>query len=364
MKIAMIGQRGIPASYGGIDTYVEELSRRLADKGHEVTVFCRSGYSDRKEKYFKGARLAYLPYIPTKHLETLSHSLLSSLYAVFKDYQIVHYHGLGSSAFSILPRIFSKKSVVTVQGLDWKARKWGVPARLFLKLCEWTSARFPDRTVVVSRTLLEHYGKKHKAKVHYIANGANTAANPPPIEGRGSKDRRHILYLGRLAPQKGIHCLIEAFRNTTTDRRLIIVGRTSYTNEYIRHLKNIAGEDKRITFTGPLYGLQKEEILSNAYLFVLPSEIEGLSLSLLEAMGHKRCCLVSDIAENLEAIGSSGFSFRTKDRKDLKERLEYLLSNPDLVEDTGRRAQTRIREYYNWEKITDEMEKLYLNIIE
>ena len=326
-------------------------------------MLCRSGYSERKDEVFKGVRLEYLPYIPTKHLETLSHSLLSSLYAVFKDYQIIHYHGLGSSIFSVLPRIFSKKSVVTVQGLDWKARKWGIPARLFLKLCEWTSARFPDRTVVVSRTLLEYYSKKHKVKVRYIANGANTADNLQSAGARESEDRRHILYLGRLAPQKGVHYLIEAFRNIDTDRRLIITGRTSYTDKYIRRLKNMAGEDKRIIFTGPLYGLQKEEILSNAYLFVLPSEIEGLSISLLESMGHKRCCLVSDIAENMEAIGSSGFSFRTKDTKDLKERLEYLLSNPDLVEDAGGRARTRIREHYNWKKITDEMEKLYLNII-
>jgi glycosyltransferase involved in cell wall biosynthesis len=360
MKIAMIGQRSIPADYGGINTYVEELSQRLVDKGHEVTVFCRREYSGSKDENYKGVKLKYFPYIPTKHLETLSHSLLSSLYAVFNNYDIVHYHGLGSAIFSILPKIFWKKSVLTIQGLDWKAEKWGFPAKLFLKLCGRVSTGFPNRTVVVSKALYEYYSRKYKTEVYYIPNGANTASSQSAIENPELKDKGYLLYLGRFAPQKGIHYLIQAFKKINTDKRLVIAGGSSYTDKYIRHLRNLARPDRRIIFTGPLYGLQKEKVLSQAYLFILPSEIEGLSLALLEAMGHRRCCLVSDIPENLEAIDDSGFSFRAKDAADLKEKLEFLLSKPDLVEKTGQRSQARIQECYNWERISDEIEKLYI----
>lgn len=360
MKIAMIGQRGIPVAYGGIDTCVENLSRHLAQRGHSVTVFCRRGYSEAKEYDVKGVRLKYLPCIRAKSLETLSHSLLSTICAVFGDYDVVHYHGLGSSVFSILPRIFSKRSVLTIHGLDWKAKKWNALGKLSLKFCGWASVRFPNQTIAVSKELAGYYRRRYKKIVHYVPNGAQPAggfsSQPAHQAGDG-----HLFYLGRLAPQKGIHYLIEAFRGIDTDRKLIITGGSSYTDRYIRYIKNLATADKRVIFTGPLYGSEKEKVLSSAYLFILPSEIEGLSLSLLEAMAGGRCCLVSDIAENLEAIGSCGFSFRTKDTGDLKEKLEFLLARPDLVRETGRRAKLRAQEDYGWDKISEEVERLYMN---
>jgi len=356
MKIAMIGQRGLPATYGGIDTWVENVAFRLVEQGHEVTVFCRANYYKHRNKSFKGVRLKYLPCIPTKHLDTLSHSLISSIYAISGRYQIIHYHGLGSSLFAILPRLFFKKSILTVQGLDWRVEKWGIFAKFCLKICEWASAKFPERTVVVSKTLAEYYKRKYKKSVCYIPNGADVAENSTHAENAKGG---YLLFLGRLMPNKGIHYLIEAFRKLKTHKKLVIAGGSSNTDGDIRHIRDLARTDGRIVFTGPLYGLQKEEALSNAYLFVFPSEVEGLSLSLLEAMGHRRCCLVSDIPENLEAIGEAGFSFKVKDTMSLREKLEFLLSNPDLVEKTGQRARARIQQCYNWKNISDEIEGLY-----
>jgi len=352
MKIAMIGQRGIPAVYGGIDTSVERLSVSLAAKGHEVTVFCRRKFYPRKDKNFMGVNLIFLPAIYTKALETPSHSLFCSIRASLGDYDIVHFHGLGPALFSFLPKLFFKKSVVTIQGLDYSAEKWGSIAKLILKFCELISVIFADDIIVVSNVLEKYYRARYKRKVYYIPNGAQ-------IESSAVKDRRHLLYLGRLAPQKGIHYLIKAFKGIDTDRKLIITGGSSYTDRYIRYIKNLAAPDKRVIFTGPLYGAEKEKVLSGAYIFILPSEIEGLSLSLLEAMGHGCCCLVSDIPENLEAIGAAGVSFRAKDVPELRARLEFLLSRPDLVENTASLAKSRIKEFYDWGKIAGDIEKLY-----
>lgn len=369
MKIAMIGQRGIPAVYGGIDASVEQLSLRLANKGHDVTVFCRGKYYKRKDRDFMGVKLLLLPAVYTASLETPSHVLICSLYASLGDYDVVHFHGLASALFSFIPRLFLKKSVLTVQGLDYRASKWGIFARLILRFCEWASVRFPNQTIVVSKALSGHYRRRYKKIVRYVPNGAQAAGDflsesapfaslrtslaPPPAENG------HLLYLGRLAPQKGIHYLIEAFRGIDTDRKLIIAGGSSYTDRYMRYIKNLAEPDKRVIFTGPLYGAEKEKVLSGAYLFILPSEIEGLSLSLLEAMGYGKCCLVSDIPENLEAIGTAGVSFRAKDMPDLRARLEFLLSRPDLVQEAASGAKSRIKEFYDWEKIAGDVEKLY-----
>lgn len=378
MKIAMIGQRGIPASYGGIDLHVEQLSLRLATRGHKVTVFCRRRHCVSKEEEFMGVKLKYLPVINNRVLETLSHSLACSIYASLKNYDFVHFQGMGSAPFSFLPRLFLKKSIVTIHSLDWQKQKWGWFIKRALKVCEWAALKFPNKTIVVSKTLKQYYKDTYNREVIYIPNGADNygpglhsyrlggkhkhsggAILPKGLSGFDLRENGYILFLGRLVPEKGCHYLIRAFKQIETDKKLVIVGGSSYTDRYVQSLKEMATGDNRIIFTGPLYGSKKEVLLKCAYIFVLPSEVEGLSISLFEAMSYGRCVLVSDTSENMEAVGNCGFSFKSEDELDLKERLSRLLSNQNLVEETGQRAQYRVREYYDWQTIVDRFEELY-----
>ena len=362
LKVAFIGGRGVIGKYSGIETCYEEIGERLAEFGHEVTAYCRSYFTPEARNY-RGMRIVRLPTIRTKHLETLIHTFLSTIHACFCDYDVVHYYTLGPSLFSFVPRFFGKKTVVSVQGLDWKRKKWGILARCALKFCEWTSARLPNATVVVSPTLLEYYRSRYAKECAYVPNGTRIREKRTPnyLTKIGLEPDRYALFLGRFSPEKNCDLLIEAFEKLDTPMKLVLAGGSSHTDDYVGCLRQHQSE--RIRILDWVSGDALEELLTNAAIFVLPSDLEGLSLALLDAMGAGICVLASNAPENAEALGDAGFTFRSGSVDDLQRMLERLLQDPNLRENTGRRAQARVRQNYLWEDAAKGREAVYSSLL-
>ncbi|MCX5800476.1 MAG: glycosyltransferase family 4 protein [Candidatus Eisenbacteria bacterium] len=362
MKIAMIGQKGIPATYGGIERHVEEVGIRLASRGHEVSVYCRFYYTRVTDKY-RGVRLLRLPSVKTKHFDTPTHCAISTLDSVFRGYDIVHFHALGPSLFSFMPRLTGAKTVVTVHGLDWQREKWGPAASWILKRCEYPAIHFPSRTVVVSRTLQEYFRNKYGIETTVVPNGTNipTSRALSKLKKAGLEAGNYVLFVGRLVPEKGCHFLIEAFEKLDTRTKLVIAGGSSFSSEYVDTLKRHASS--RVVFLDYVYADTLEELWSNALLVVQPSTLEGLSISLLEALSYGRCVLVSDIPENLEVVEDCAPSFRSKDVEDLRSKLEMLLGSPELLAAYENKAKRHILNRFTWDGVTNSLEQVYLELL-
>jgi len=362
LRIAFIGGRGVISKYSGIETYYEEIGKRLIGMGHEVTVYCRTYFTPPAKKH-NGMQVVRLPTIRSKHLETLVHTLLSTLHVLAKPCDIVHYDALGPALFSFIPRLAAKKTVVTVQGLDWQRKKWGRIASAVLRLGERAAVSLPTRTMVVSQELQRHYREVHGAETCYIPNGGVLRERrlPDKIFDWGLEPGKYILFLGRFSPEKGCHVLVEAYERLETDIKLVMAGASSYCDDYSRQLRTHATD--RIKMLDWVSGEVLDELLTNAMVFVLPSEMEGLSLALLDAMGAGLCVLSSDVPENREAVGDAGFTFRRGDAADLADRLRFLIANPVVREAAGQAAKRRIREHYQWSQITKEIERGYLEMM-
>jgi glycosyltransferase involved in cell wall biosynthesis len=326
--------------------------------GHEVTAYCRRYFTPPAREYGR-IRLVRMPTFRSKHLETLLHTLLSTAHAVFGPYDVVHYHALGPALFSFIPRLVGMKTVVTVQGLDWKREKWGRLASTVLRLGERAAARLPNRTMVVSRTLQGHYKAGYTVDPVYVPNGGvlRDWREPNQILSWGLDPGNYILFLGRFSPEKGCHLLIDAYEQLHTDTKLVMAGASSYCQEYFRRLRNHDGD--RIRILDSVSGDVLDELLTNAMIFVLPSEVEGLSLALLDAMGAGVCVLASDLAENREAIDGAGFTFRRGDLADLAEKLRFLIANPAVRGAAGQAAKRRVTECYQWGMIAGQIERVY-----
>lgn len=361
MKIAFVGGRGVIGKYSGIETYYEEVGSRLVREGHEVTLYCRSHFTPRITSY-RGMRIKRFPTVRSKHLETIIHSLASMLDTIFRPYDIVQFHALGSAPLSAIPRVFGKKTVVSVRGLDGRRAKWGALARGYLRLCEWASVHFPSETAVVSRQLSKYFIDQYGARTTYLPNGVNIQPCSPAREilKFGLRSKKYILYVGRLTPEKDCHTLIKAFDELETDLKLVFVGGSTYAEDYVEKLKKYQSE--RILFLGFRTGRSLQELFSNAYLFVLPSRIEGLSISLLEALGYGNCVLTSDIPENLELVQGLGFTFQTGNVGDLRCMLQYLIRNPELVEKSGRASRLFIENNYTWDIIALKTSQFYKSL--
>jgi glycosyltransferase involved in cell wall biosynthesis len=363
LKIAMVGQKGLPATYGGIERHVEEISARLAARGHDVTVFCRSHYSVMREEYYRGIRLVRYPSINTKHLDTASHVGLCSLDYLLRRYDVVHFHALGPSMFSYLPRLRRTRSLVTVHGLDWEREKWGKMAAWVLKRCEYPAAHFPSRTIVVSKTLHDYFADKYGVEPAVIPNGANLPALRPldRIRKFGLTGERYVLFVGRLVPEKGVHYLAEAFAQLEGEIdptvKLVLAGGTSFSDDYVQKLESYQSD--RIRMVGYVYGEELEELWSNAYIAAQPSTLEGLSISLLEALSYGKCVLTSDIPENVEVTGTAAPSFKSRDVDDLREKLRHLIERPDVVREYERQGRDLVERDYSWDRIVVSLEELY-----
>jgi glycosyltransferase involved in cell wall biosynthesis len=362
VRIAFIGARGVVGKYSGIETYYEEVGSRLVSLGHDVTVYCRSYFTPPLAEY-RGIRIRRFPTWRSKHLETLIHSGLATADALFRDYDLIQFHALGSAPFAAIPRLAGKKTVVSVRGLDGQRAKWGVGARAYLTLCEWASVRCPTSTGVVSRELRRYFNETYRSDTTYIPNGVTLKEKrgSEPLAGFGLSGRDYIVYVGRLTPEKDCHLLIEAFSALDTSLKLVFVGGASYADEYVTQLKSHAGD--RIKFLGFQTGDTLEALFSNAYIYVLPSRIEGLSISLLEAMGWGCCVLTSDIPENRELVDGCGFTFRTGDVADLRRMLAHLIASPEEVARAGCLSRQLIEREYDWDEIARRTEAMFKRVL-
>lgn len=369
MKIAMIGQKGIPSPGGGIEKHVEELSTRLVKAGHEVYVYTRPAYVKKDLKSYQGVNLVSLPTIKSKHLDAIVHTFLATMHAIFsRKYDLVHYHGIGPSSLLFLVKILRPGLPVTAtfHCQDYYHQKWGAFAQMYLKFGEYMCCKFADKVIAVSHGLKEYAEKKYNRKVNYIPNGVNVY---PSLEAKeitnkwGLEAGGYILSVSRLVKHKGIHYLIEAYNKIQTDKKLVIVGESVFTDDYTREIKKLAQGNPNIIFTGKQSGDTLMELFSNAYVFAQPSESEGLSVALLEAMSYGLPVLVSDIPENLEPSGEAGISFRSGEVDDLKEKLNYILSNPSRIKIKGGQAQERINREYSLENITKNTLGLYQSML-
>ena len=330
--------------------------------GHEVTVYCRNYFTPALTEH-NGMRLVRLPTIRSKHLETVVHTLLSTVHALTQRYDLVHYHALGPALFSFLPRLVGTKTAVTVQGLDWQRKKWGRLASAVLRLGERASVRLPNGTMVVSQTLQQRYREAHGIEAFYVPNGGvlRERSEPREILEWGLEPDKYVLFLGRFSPEKGCHLLVEAFEQIETDVKLVMAGASSYCDDYSRELRTHASD--RIRMLDWVSGETLDELLTNAMIFVLPSDLEGLSLALLDAMGAGLCVLTSDVPENCEVVDGAGFTFQRGSAADLADRLRFLIANPAVREAAGRTAKARIEEQYQWQKVAEDIEKAYFTIL-
>jgi glycosyltransferase involved in cell wall biosynthesis len=361
VRVAFIGGLGVVSKYSGIESYYEQAGHELARLGHQVTVYCRSYFTPMKA--YNGMRVRRLPTIRSKHLETLVHTLLSTAHAVVSDFDVIHYHCLGPALFSFLPRLAGKKTVVTVQGLDWQRGKWGWIASRVLRWGEAAAVFSPNATFVVSRTLQRHFHQHHKRDTIYVPNGAT--AWPP----RGSEkltewnlqEDSYVLYLRRFSPEKNCHLLINAFETLNTSMKLVLAGGSSHTDAYVESLRR--HESDQIRFLPWVSGSGLEELVTNAALFILPSELEGMSMALLDAMAAGVCVLTSDIPENNEVAEGAGFTFRSGDQTDLERMLDLLTHNPELRRQSSIREEQRIQGEYLWPEIARSIEKTYYDVL-
>lgn len=368
LKIAMIGHKRVPSREGGVEIVVEELSRRMACLGNKVDVYNRSGshvsgsaFDSIGSELPENIRVITIPTPENKTLNAFVYSFLASLRALFGRYDVIHFHAEGPAAMCFLPKLFGIRTVVTIHGLDWQRSKWGGFASKYLKFGEKTAARCADEIIVLSDAVRDYFKKEYGRNTVYIPNGITQPDFEEIAEAAekyGFKKDRYILYLGRIVPEKGIHYLIEAYSDMKTDMPLVIAGGSSHSEEYFARLKRSA-EGKNIIFTDFVQGRMLRELYSNAYLYVLPSDLEGMPISLLEAMSYSNCCLTSDIPECTQVCGENAVYFRKSSVDDLKNKLEYLIKNSDTVLEYKSRAHDYIISKYSWDDVVNRTLALY-----
>lgn len=369
LKICHLGMKRMPSREGGIEIVVEELSVRMAALGHQVTCYNRNGhhvcgksFDSGRLKEYKGVQLKYVPSIPFRGLSAVSSSIFATVCAAFGKYDVVHVHAEGPALLCWLPKLFGKRVVVTIHGLDWQRAKWGRFARSYILRGEKNAARYADEIIVLSRGIQKYFKDKYGRDATYIPNGVNRPKkrNADLITKQfGLEKDSYVLFLGRLVPEKGIKYLLKAFGGVKTDKHLVIAGGTSDTDGFVQELRELAKDDGRIVFTGFVQGQVLEELCSNSFLYILPSDIEGMPLSLLEAMSYGNCCLVSDIPECTEVIEDKGLIFSKGDIRDLKEKMQDMCSHPELVEAYRQTAADFICKKYHWDDITEKTVRLY-----
>ncbi|HFJ5847719.1 TPA: glycosyltransferase family 4 protein [Enterococcus faecium] len=369
LKICMLGHKRIPSREGGIEIVVEELATRMVALGHEVTCYNRSGhhvsgkeFDQHKNKEYKGVKLKTIFTLNIKGIAAMSSSVFGGIRAAFGKYDIVHFHAEGPCAMLWLPKLFWKRCVATIHGLDHQREKWNKLASTYIMLGEKCAVKFADEIIVLSESVQNYFEDIYGRKTRFIPNGVKKIEIKSAgliTEKYGLTKDSYILFLGRLVPEKGIRYLIEAFKDVQTDKKLIIAGGSSDTDEFANELKELAKGDERIIFTGFVQGQELEELYSNAYIYTLPSDLEGMPLSLLEAMSYGNCCIVSNISECTEVVEDKAMIFKKSDVSDLKIRLEEACNQSEMVKVLKNQATEFICSKYNWDKIVQETLNLY-----
>lgn len=374
LNIAFIGHKRIPSREGGVEIVVEQLSTRMAMKGLKVTCFNRAGHhvsgaqydiASSNPKFYKGIRVKTVLTFNLKGLAAVSSSFFASLLASFGKYDIVHYHAEGPSSMLWLPKLFGKKVVVTIHGLDWQRAKWSSFASMYIKFGEYMAAKYADEIIVLSKNVQKYFKSEYERNTLYIPNGVSS-----PIISRADmilkkfdlSKNSYILFLGRLVPEKGIDYLIDAFKKIKTDKKLVIAGGSSDSEPYANSIRNKASDDNRIIFTGFVQGQVLQELYSNAYLYVLPSDVDGMPLSLLEAMSYGNCCLTSDILECTEVTEDKALHFKKSDAVDLQNKLQMALDDPCLVNKLKEDATNFVCKRFNWDDVVTKTIDIYKSL--
>lgn len=366
LRIAFLGTRGIPASYSGFETFVEQLAVRLVQRGHEVFVFNRYPFVPLREKFYRGVRIIRLRTLRTKSLDTLVHSFLSCLLLPFVRPDVVYFCGVGNAIFCAVVKPFGRRVIINVDGEDWARAKWSGFAVWWLKKSEAWAARFADVVVGDSRVIADRYQREYKRDAVFLPYGANVdlaATGTATLERFALTSQRYVLFVGRMVPENRAELLIRAFgESAPADVKLAIVGDAPYSEDYKRSLRDLA--DERVVFTGYAFGEAYRELSRHCLFFVLPSGIDGTRPVLLDQMGFGNCVLVRDSAANREVIADAGATFASeREFESLQAMLKQLISNPRLVDEYRRRAVARVREAYDWERITDEYETLFQRLV-
>jgi len=377
MKIAMLGHKRIPSREGGVEIVVEELSKRLSGLGHNVVVYNRRGKNvqnknvdslNSKVKEYKGTKIVTIPTINKKGLDALIYSFFASIRVALTNYDILHYHAEGSCAMLWIPHLFHKKIVVTIHGLDWQRSKWGGFASKYIKFGEKMAVKYADEIIVLSKGVQKYFKNEYNRNTIFIPNGVNkpNIKEPEIIKQKYNLNGNdYILFLARIVPEKGLDYLIEAYNKLKTDKKLIIAGGASHTNDYLESIKKKVRENSNIIMTGFVQGQELDELYSNCYLYCLPSDVEGMPISLLEAMSYGKNCLVSDIEENTQVVKEENKCYASIFKKsnvdDLKNKIQENLERKNRLD--GKDIQEYILKKYNWNDITEKTEKLYKKIL-
>lgn len=375
MKIAMLGHKRIPSREGGVEIVVEELSTRMVKIGHDVVCYNRRGKHVldehqviKKISSYKGVKLKDVFTIDKKGLAAMTSSFFATIKILFSDANIVHYHAEGPCAWLWIIKFFSqKKVIVTIHGLDWQRAKWGGIATKYIKFGEKIAVKYADKIIVLSKNVQDYFKTTYNLNTVFIPNGVNKPklCVPNIIKKKYKLEKdSYILFLGRIVPEKGIHYLVEAFNNIVTDKKLVIAGGASDTNSYYQELKNMAKDNKKIIFTGFVQGKELDELYSNAYIYCLPSDLEGMPLSLLEAMSYGNCCLTSNINECADVIEDVGLTFKKGNVRDLENKLNEILCSDKAVKIYKEKSQRFILDKYNWDDVVEKTLNLYDEIRE
>lgn len=371
LRILHLGHKRIPSREGGVEIVVEELSTRMVRRGHDVTCFNRRGHHISGKQYqieklceYKGVHLKSVPTLNCKGFAALTSSVFGAIIAAFSKFDIVHFHAEGPAYMCWLPKIFGKKIIVTIHGLDWQREKWGNLASAYIKAGERAAVKYADEIIVLSENVKKYFMDTYGRKTQFIPNGVEYSEKREAeliVRQYGLKKDDYILFLGRIVPEKGLKYLIKAFRNVQTDKKLVIAGGASDSDGFMRKLKEMALDDERIIFTGFVQGQIFEELYSNAYIYTLPSDLEGMPLSLLEAMSYGNCCLVSDIKECTEIVEDKAMIFSKGNCEELRAKIQELCDCEEMVYKYKQVAANFICTKYNWEEVTQKTLELYLS---
>jgi glycosyltransferase involved in cell wall biosynthesis len=359
MRIAILGTRGIPASYGGFETFAEHLSTRLVSRGHDVTVYCRSHYVSPRQLEYHGVRLKVLPTVRHKYFDTVVHTFLSAIHAIPGRFDVALICNAANAPFSPILRFTGTPVAINVDGLEHKRKKWGVLARRYYRLAEYLSTVLPNEMITDAQVIKDYYLAHHNSPSTMIAYGSEVERRPDRATVRKWRvePNRYVLYVSRLEPENNAHLVIEAFKRVRSAYRLLIVGDAPYAEQYIRDLKARARGDKRIIFTGFVFGQDYRALQQNAYCYVHATEVGGTHPALLEAMGYGNCVLTLATPENMEVVGDAGIPYA--DELDLTDKLQRVLRDGSLVQAYRNRAQLRVQKQYDWERVVDQYEQLF-----
>jgi glycosyltransferase involved in cell wall biosynthesis len=361
MKLAILGTRGIPANYGGFETFAEELSTRLVARGHDVTVYGRSNnvrYAGRK---YKGVKLAVLPTIGTKYLDTVAHTFLSVLHALPRRFDVVLICNAANALFALVPRLAKTPVALNVDGIERLRKKWGSAGRTYYRISEYIATVIPNAIVTDAKVIRDYYLKKYGKQSVMIAYGADCRRieTTTALDQLGVQPREYFLYVSRLEPENNAHVVIEAFERVKTSKKLLIVGDAPYARSYIERLKST--RDPRVRFAGAIYGTGYRELQSHAYAYIQATEVGGTHPALIEAMGASNCVIAKDTPENHEVLEGCGLFFQQA--RDLTSQIELTLGDYPLVERLRSKAFQRASSGYSWDAITNAYEKLFNDLV-